>query len=157
LTAHIQEKQRARLEYESAKKEGKTSALLEQERPNVFQMNVANILPGDDVRVELHYTELIAPNDGRYEVVFSTVVGPRYHRPARAGGSSSSPASPYLHAGEASSALLEMNVALSAPLPISDIASPSHTIEVQGDGSRQVQVYTAGASSANRDFILDYR
>ncbi|HEV8315745.1 MAG TPA: VIT domain-containing protein, partial [Burkholderiaceae bacterium] len=157
LAARIQEKHRARLEYEAAKKEGKTSALLEQERPNVFQMNVANILPGDDVRVELHYTELIAPTEGRYQFVFPTVVGPRYHRPASAGGSSGFPASPYLHAGEPSNTLLEMNVTLSAPLPISDVSSPSHTLEVQGEGGRQVQVYTAGHSANNRDFMLDYR
>src|SRR6185369_4824838 len=48
IVAQIREKQRARLEYEDAKREGKTTALLEQERPNVFSMNVANILPGDD-------------------------------------------------------------------------------------------------------------
>ena len=59
LTARIREKQQARIEYETAKKEGKTSALLEQHRPNVFEMNVANILPGDDVAVELRYTELL--------------------------------------------------------------------------------------------------
>ena len=45
-------------------------------------MNVANILPGDDVRVELQYTELIAPHDGLYRYVFPTVVGPRYRSPA---------------------------------------------------------------------------
>ena len=45
----------------------------------MFQMNVANILPGDDVQVELRYTELVAPTEGRYEFVFPTVVGPRYH------------------------------------------------------------------------------
>ena len=51
ITAKIREKQQARIAYEQAKTEGKTAALLEQHLPNVFQMNVANILPGDDVRV----------------------------------------------------------------------------------------------------------
>ena len=51
LVAKIKEKAAARIEYDTAKKEGRTSALLEQHRPNVFQMNVANILPGDDVAV----------------------------------------------------------------------------------------------------------
>ena len=46
LIARIEEKQKARQEYEEAKEEGKTATLLEQDRPNVFQMNVANILPG---------------------------------------------------------------------------------------------------------------
>ncbi|MDR3087984.1 MAG: hypothetical protein LBU45_08580, partial [Azoarcus sp.] len=56
IEAKIREKQKARQEYDQAKSEGKTTALLEQHRPNVFRMNVANIMPGDDVRVELHYT-----------------------------------------------------------------------------------------------------
>ena len=66
---------RARLK-SKRKREGKTAALLEQKRPNVFPMNVANIMPGDDVQVELRYTELLVPHDGRYELVFPTVVGP---------------------------------------------------------------------------------
>ncbi len=92
IVAQIREKQRARLEYDNAKREGKTTALLEQERPNVFSMNVANILPGDDVRVELQYTELIAPHDGRYRYVFPTVVGPRYRSPAASPANGSFPA-----------------------------------------------------------------
>lgn len=44
ITAQIREKQQARIDYDAAKKEGKTAALLEQHLPNVFQMNVANIL-----------------------------------------------------------------------------------------------------------------
>ena len=59
--------------------EGKTAALLEQHRANVFQMHVGNILPGDDVRVELAYTELLVPTDGVYRFVYPTVVGPRYN------------------------------------------------------------------------------
>ncbi len=162
LTARIQEKQRARIEYAAAKREGKTSALLEQERPNVFQMNVANILPGDEVAVELRYTELIAPTEGRYQFVFPTVVGPRYHKPQSAGGSSSFPATPHLRAGVPSNASFDLQVQLSAPLPIGDIASPSHAIEVSGEGGTQVAIALDGIASRgqphdNRDFILDYR
>ena len=91
ITAQIREKRQAQVEYNAAKAEGKTAALLEQHRPNVFQMNVANILPGDDVQVELRYNELLVPTDGQYQFVYPTVVGPRYassHEPPR------SPASP---------------------------------------------------------------
>jgi Ca-activated chloride channel family protein len=56
LNAKIQKKEDARQTYEAAKAEGKTASLLEQHRPNVFQMNVANILRGDTVIVELSYT-----------------------------------------------------------------------------------------------------
>jgi Ca-activated chloride channel homolog len=79
ITAKIREKQQAQIEFDTAKKEGKTAALLEQHLPNVFQMNVANIMPGDDVKVELRYTELLSPASGNYQFVFPTVVGPRYN------------------------------------------------------------------------------
>lgn len=47
LVAKIEERKKAREQYETAKKEGKNASLLEQQRPNLFQMNVANILPTD--------------------------------------------------------------------------------------------------------------
>ena len=84
VVAQIREKQAARIEYDAARREGKTAALLEQHRPNVFQMQVANILPGDEVDVELRYNELLVPTDGQYQFVFPTVVGPRYAPPRSA-------------------------------------------------------------------------
>ncbi|MGD9835109.1 MAG: VIT domain-containing protein [Piscinibacter sp.] len=161
LHAKIEEKQRARIRHETAKREGKTSALLEQERPNVFQMNVANILPGDDVQVELRYTELVVPTEGRYEFVFPTVVGPRYHRPASAGGASSFPATAHLKEGEVSRSGFELHVRFASPLPVSELRSPSHGIEVSGEGTAQaeIELNDSGDTGAgnDRDFILGYR
>ena len=77
ITAKIKEREEAKTEFEEAKSEGKSASLLEQQRPNVFTMNVANVMPGDTVRIELHYTELISPRDGVYQFVFPTVTGPR--------------------------------------------------------------------------------
>ena len=78
ITAQIKEKEEAKVEYEEAKSEGKSAFLMEQKRPNVFTMDVANIMPGDTVNIELHYTELITPREHIYEFVFPTVVGPRF-------------------------------------------------------------------------------
>ncbi len=78
VTAKIKEKEEAKAEFETAKSEGKSASLLEQKRPNVFTMDVANIMPGDVARIELHYTELITPVEGIYEFLFPTVTGPRY-------------------------------------------------------------------------------
>lgn len=163
IVADIREKQRARIEFEAAKREGKTTALLEQERPNVFAMNVANILPGDEVAVELRYTELLPPSEGRYQFVFPTVVGPRYHRPKAEGGSSSFTAVPYLRAGEASATKFDLRVAFASPLPVSALRSSSHGIEVEGEGTNAARVALAGSadddegSRNNRDFILDWQ
>lgn len=82
ITAQIKEKEEAKVEYEEAKSEGKSASLMEQKRPNVFTMDVANIMPGDTVNIELHYTELITPKENTYEYIFPTVVGPRYAPPS---------------------------------------------------------------------------
>ena len=76
--ARIRERTQAAREFDAAKREGKSASLLEQSRPNVFTMKVANVLPGDTISVELRYTELLVPTDGVYEFVYPTVVGPRY-------------------------------------------------------------------------------
>ena len=157
LNATIEEKQRARIRHETAKREGKTSALLEQERPNVFQMAVANILPGDDVQVALHYTELIVPTEGRYEFVFPTVVGPRYHVPSSQGGRSSFPAAPHLKEGEPSNTSFDLQVHFASPLPVSELRSPTHGIEVQGEGTPAAEVALNDTARDNRDFVLHYR
>ena len=160
LTANIREKQRARIEYEAAKKEGRTAALLDQERPNVFQMNVAHILPGDEVQVELRYTELLLPTEGRYRFVYPTVVGPRYHVAKAAGGASSFPATAHLPEGEAPGTGFEIVVKFASPLPVQELHSVSHRIEVQGEASAQAEVSLLGDHGEvndNRDFILEYR
>ena len=78
ITAQIKERQSAQEEFDTAKQEGRTASLLKQQRPNVFSMNVANLMPSDIIHIELHYTELLVPTDGTYEFVYPTVVGPRY-------------------------------------------------------------------------------
>ncbi len=88
ITAQIKEKEEAKVEYEEAKSEGKSASLMEQKRPNVFTMDVANIMPGDTVNIELHYTELITPKENTYEFIFPTVVGPRYAPPSEPVGDS---------------------------------------------------------------------
>jgi Ca-activated chloride channel family protein len=155
ITATIREKQKARQEYEQARREGRTSALLEQSRPNVFEMNVANILPGDDVRVELRYTELVVLDEGRYRFVFPTVAGPRYHR---ADGGSRYPNAPFLLAGEPSRTAFDLELSIESPLPVSELVSTSHEIAITGSGSTRASVRLEGEGTRNdRDFILDYR
>ncbi len=85
IRAKIERREKARAKYEAAKQEGKSAALLEQQRPNVFSMDLANVMPGDVINVELQYTELLVPTEGVYEFVYPTVVGPRYSSQKEAG------------------------------------------------------------------------
>jgi Ca-activated chloride channel family protein len=161
IAAKIREKTQARGEYEAAKQEGKTASLLEQHRPNVFQMNVANILPGDDITVELRYTELLVPTEGKYQFVYPTVVGPRYNgAPGRESVVAEEwVATPYFHAGEPSRSAFDLKATISAPIPLKEVGSASHTIEVRYDSPTRALVTLAksGKHENNRDVILEYR
>lgn len=160
ITAQIREKQQARIEYDTAKKEGKTAALLEQHLPNVFQMNVANILPNDEVKVELRYTELLVPNAGNYQFVFPTVVGPRYNSPQSENASAKWVAQPVLRAGVPSSAGFQLKVTLDTPMGLKEVRSATHAIDVKKsdeDRHASVALTPTPEPAANRDFVLDYR
>jgi len=158
ITAQIREKQQARIEYDAAKKEGKTAALLEQQLPNVFQMNVANILPGDEVRVELRYTELLVPQAGNYQFVFPTVVGPRYNSPQSSQANAGWVGQPFLKAGEPSATQFDLKLTLAMPMGLKEVRSATHPITVTADGEQRATVALApGRPANNRDFILDYR
>jgi len=162
IEAKIRKRDEARQEYEQAKKAGQSASLLEQQRPNVFQMNVANILPGDRIKVELKYTELLVPIDKEYEFVYPTVVGPRYigqEQESSESGSSDWAANPYLQEGELSPNSFGISVRLEAGMPIKKITSSSHkvTISYQNKTTAKVELDRSEMNSANRDFILKYK
>ena len=161
VTAQIKEKEEAENEYEEAKEEGKSASLLEEERPNVFTMNVANIMPADVVSIDLHYTELITPTEGTYQFVYPTVVGPRYVSPAidENGEREEWTQTPYLHEGVQPKDKYDIRVSISAAVPITELTSSSHQIDVAWDENTKAVVSLADATdyAGNRDFILDYK
>lgn len=161
LKAKIREKQKAREEYETAKSEGKTATLLEQKRPNVFQMNVANILPGDTITVKLHYTEDLLSRDGIYEFVYPTVVGPRYSTTPddEVHAEEQWVSNPYQHSGEAPMYTFGIKAKLNTGVPIQKVFSPSHQVSIGFAGKAQAEITLneGEAFAGNRDFILRYR
>lgn len=170
ITAVVHEKEEAKETFEEAKSEGKSASLLEEQRPNVFSMNVANVMPGDTLRIELHYTEMISPTDGTYEFVFPTVVGPRYPSTVqededgtspRSGGTDSQEwiAAPYLMEGSLPKGTYSIDVKLAAGVPITSLVSKSHDIHIDWTGDSEAQITLANPAdyAGNRDFILDYQ
>jgi Ca-activated chloride channel family protein len=159
VEANIMERQKARETYEAAKKDGKTASLLEQQRPNVFQMNLANILPNDEIKVELKYMELLIPEDHIYEFVYPTVVGPRYTTKTAAGAVDTDKwvQNPYLHEGQAPPYTFGLNVELASGVPIASLTSSSHEVEIKYSGKTAAQVSLKDEKTGgNKDFVLRY-
>jgi Ca-activated chloride channel family protein len=159
IVAKIKEKQEAKDTFEKAKKEGKSTSLLSQKRPNVFSMEVANIMPGDEVKVELTYNEILSAEDGIYEFVYPAVVGPRYGGDAAHSSEETKwIQSPYLAEGIYDPIGFELEIAMHSPLPINSISSPSHKIDARWQDKKSVAISLPDTGNAgNRDFILRYR
>jgi Ca-activated chloride channel family protein len=169
----IDRREEARRIYEDARDQGKVAALLEQERSNIFTQSVANILPGNEIDVTITYVETIGYEDGHWELVFPTIVGPRFNPPGSpdvivpAGYSSDRPAPPssvpdadrinppFLHPSVRSGHDLSISVDWDAGIPIDRIDSPTHRIDVRKSGSKSASIELHPLDSVpNKDFVL---
>jgi Ca-activated chloride channel homolog len=160
IVAKIKEREQAKKDFEQAKEEGKSASLLEQERPNVFSMSLANIMPQEQVEIELRYTELLVPTDNVYEVVFPTVVGPRYASPQDGKKKEDGfVESPYQHQGEKPASALHISARIAAGVPVYDLTCPSHQIMPQwpSQGVAQLTLDDSDPFQGNRDFVVRYR
>jgi len=171
IEGQIKPREEAQELYRQAREQGRTASLLDQERPNIFTQSVANILPGDDIRVELTYFNELAYNQGQYEFVFPMVVGPRYIPGGASGrsgtgwsadtdrvpdGSRISPS--LLPPGFRSGHDIEVKADLETGVAFRDLETPSHAIRVDKKGSsRAVLTLAENDRIPNKDFILRWK
>lgn len=160
IAARVKESVKAKAEYQTAKAEKKTAALLEEHRPNVFQMSVANLLPGDVIDVEIEWTETIPAVDSTYEFVFPTVVGPRYTGGSAAAKGETWTANPHLLPGTRNPSTFSLEATLSTTLALAEVTCPSHPVAVDFKAKDRALVRISsksGEENANRDFILRWK
>jgi Ca-activated chloride channel family protein len=160
IIAKIKEREQAKQDFEKAKEEGKSASLLEQQRPNVFSMSLANIMPQEQVEIELRYTELLIPTDNVYELVFPTVVGPRYASPQDGKKKDDGfVEAPYQHQGQQPASALHISARIAAGVPVYDLTCPSHQImpQWQHHGVAQLTLDDSNPFQGNRDFVVRYR
>jgi Ca-activated chloride channel family protein len=167
----IKERRAARAQYEQAKSSGQRAALVEQERPNIFTTNVANIPPRGEITVEIEYQQTVRQDAGSYSLRFPMVVGPRYipGTPNGTSGSGWAPNTdqvpdaaritpPVLHPDRhAPSNPVRIKVQLDAGVPLTDVSSAYHQIvSREGENGKRVIELAAGEVPANKDFELKW-
>ena len=75
----VKERGQARQDYQQALRQGKRAALLEQDRDDVFTVQVGNLPPGEAVSVKIAWSERLPFfDDGATELRLPLVVAPRY-------------------------------------------------------------------------------
>ena len=154
--------------YEAAKSGGQTASLLDQERPNIFTQSVANILPGQPIKITISYVETLTYANGSYEFVFPMVVGPRYVPLSSAGSRQgngfasdtdrvpdASRISP--RATMRSGHDISLEVKLDAGLIIDNLDSKTHPVRIQRPDLHSARLQLAEQNTIpNRDFVLRY-
>jgi len=176
----IKRRAEARSIYQAALAAGQTAALLEQERPNIFTQSVGNIEPGQEVKIEIAYVDVLKYDLGTYEFRFPMVVGPRYIPGTPSGGAGANPpelqgkvsppvpdtdrvpdasriSPPVLKPGIRNGHDISLAIKLNAGVPIQNLTHPNHKAEVAQDGDRAAAVKLSAADSIpNKDFVLRY-
>jgi len=169
IKGKILPREEAQAVYEAAKSGGKVASLLDQERPNIFTQSVANILPGEKIKIIISYVETLKYEDGSYEFVFPMVVGPRYVPGTPTGESKGNGASSDTDRVPDASLItprlaemrsghdISLEVNLDAGLIVEDVSSKTHPIDVQRPDNRSARLKLKDSSTIpNKDFILRY-
>jgi Ca-activated chloride channel family protein len=157
IRAEMRRREEARALYEQARRRGQVAALLDQERPNVFAQQVANIMPGVEIDVVITFDQEVGCDNGGCEYVFPTVVGPRFIPARQADPGRIAP--PVIEPGSDPGQRLSLAVEIDAGVDLHDLASPSHRVRVTELGAGRARAVLAGAEAArlDRDFRLRWR
>ncbi len=185
IVGEIKEKAAAKKAYESAKKQGKKAGLLEQHRPNLFTLSVANIPPQSTVIADITFVDKVHYDNQQFSLRLPTTLTPRYipGNPiklaikedanvtvnATTGWASNSDivadaasiTPPQTHrVTDKTSQLFSLGLALNAGIELASINSLSHTINTQFKTSNKQQVHITleqGQELMDRDLILTWK
>jgi Ca-activated chloride channel family protein len=162
IEGRIKEKEEARRTYETAKREGRKAALVEQQRPNLFTNSVAHIGPKEMVRISIEYQQTLAYENGEYRLRFPLAVTPRYVPMADKSGDVE-PDPSVLHADYADPGCacpvnpVDIAIVIDAGVPLANVKSSYHDATVEKQAGQRTLVYLVKEQEeADRDFELTW-
>jgi Ca-activated chloride channel family protein len=175
IEGEIQERQQARITYETARAEGRVASLVEQERANLFSTSIANIGPGEVLEVQIGFRQPIEYSQGEFRLRFPMSIAPPYvpgsPTPAEAGSPQdgggwaenttrvpdASRITPRLVGPLESTNPVALTVALHTGVPLALLESSHHLIEKHEDrGTWRVRLDGPNANP-HKDFELVWR
>lgn len=150
MTGTVVEKKEAETTYEKAIQSGDLPVMLERSGKDLYTANLGNILPGDEVVIELEYAQLLKLEGGMLRLSLPTTIAPRYGDEHSQGGLAP-------HQTTAASPLAEYRLHVSLdianPLAQGTITSPSHGVQ-RVKHQNGVMVKLQNKAWLDRDFVL---
>lgn len=150
IVGEIQEREQARETYRQARESGRRAGLVEQERPNLFTTQVANIGPGEEVEIIIGFDAPVKFEEGRFSLRFPTTIAPRYAPgvplpPDGNSGTGWSPDTdqvpdasrvtpPLNHPDAGPADLLTLSAVLRPGIELSSVTSSHHPVKVERNG-----------------------
>jgi Ca-activated chloride channel family protein len=131
IEGEIQEKQTARRTYQQAKTAGKTASLVEQQRPNQFETRLANIGPGEEIRITIGFLVNVEYRDGAFALRLPMTFTPRWDPGALTALGLAAPGPLLAAAATLPRHGLEMEVKLRTGLTYAAIESRYHEVDIQ--------------------------
>lgn len=160
IEGQIEEKEQARKTYETAKRNGQRTGLIEQQRPNIFTTKLANIAPGAEMAVEIEYQQTLEYRDGQYSLRYPLVVGERFITASKQGITDPQyDTGVYTRSSTTSNQLnpTSITVNLDTGISVANIVSNSHDVSIQPQLDNR---YTVSLQDnhvpADRDFLLTW-
>ncbi len=149
----VEGRQAARERFEEALIEGRTAALLEQERSSLFTQEVGNIPPGAELVCELTLDQLLlwqAPLAG-WEWRFPTVVAPRYLGENGRVADASAVTVPVADGDLPARMALQIQV---RDLRSGPLASPTHALHLPVAEGGEAGLAEEGGAALDRDIVV---
>lgn len=181
IVGEIHEKAEARRIYQQARAQGQRAGLVEQQRANLFRTSVANIPPGEEIRVKIQYVEILSRSGNRFSLRFPMTLTPRY-RPALADAHAldvplDSPvdqvmslaaesglrpitpdvSGPFFREGSPMHNRARLRITLDGGVTVSQLYSRSHQVEIREQSGRHTIVPWDETVPMDRDFVLNWQ
>ncbi len=150
LNAKVLPKKTAERDYEAAIESGDTPVMVQAAKHGLYNANIGNILPGEQLVVELHVAQALQQVDGTFRIRIPTVISSNYGDPALDGGLEPHQ-TPVNHVLTEHPFVVEMRI--TGTLAKGTMNSPSHNINAYSEGPQRI-IRLTDKAFLDRDFIL---
>jgi Ca-activated chloride channel family protein len=150
MTGTVVEKKEAEATYEKAIQTGDLPVMLERSGKDLYTANLGNILPGDEVVIEIDYAQILRLEGGLLRLSLPTTIAPRYGDEHSQGGLAPHQTTAFNPLAEYR---LHVTLDIANPLAQGTITSPSHGVQLVKH-QNGVTAKLQNKAWLDRDFVL---